>query len=229
MSLLPRTVAMLTLGLLVSAATYEISEAARRGGFGGGRTMSRGGPAMGGSFHRPSNRSFDRGFNRGMNRDLGRGVNRNPGRDLNRGMGNDRGLGDSRNPGDRGSFGERSGDRQLSEEGQQRLSDRQNARQERRDQVGENRSERQQDRQDYLSERADDRQEFYNDNKEYYNDRQEWYEDAWRRGAFISATSWRTVGCANVVYVNGIRYYDCNGVRYEQVYHSGQVTYVIVN
>ena len=72
-------------------------------------------------------------------------------------------------------------------------------------------------------------QEFYNDNREYYNDRQEWYEDAWRRGAFISATSWRTVGCANVVYVNGIRYYDCNGVRYEQVYHSGQVTYVIVN
>ena len=29
--------------------------------------------------------------------------------------------------------------------------------------------------------------------------------------------------------VNSITYYDCNGVRYERVYRSGQTVYIIVN
>ncbi len=205
MTVLIRMVAILALGATLWTVTYEISEAARRGGFGGGRSMSRGGPAMGGSFHRPSRGSMDRSMNRGTNRDM------------NRDLGNRSGLEN------------RSGDRRLSDEGRQQVSERRDANADRIDERQDNLSERQNDRQEYLSNRQDNRQEFYDDRKEYYNDRQEWYEDAWRRGAYLSATRWRSVGCANVVYVNGIRYYDCGGVRYEQVYRSGQVTYVIVN
>ena len=212
MNVLIRIIALLALSATLWTVTYEISEAARRGGFGGGRSMSRGGPAMGGSFNRPS-RSMNRSMNQGMNRDMNRGMNRSQNRDL----------------GNRSGLDNRSGDRQLSDEGRQQLSERRDANQDRIDERRDNLSERQDDRQDYLSDRQDNRQEFYNDNREYYNDRQEWYEDAWKRGAYLSATRWRSVGCANVVYVNGIRYYDCGGVRYEQVYRSGQVTYVIVN
>jgi hypothetical protein len=183
------TIVIGTLITMIWAVTYQIADA-RRGGFGGGhRTMSRGGPAMGGSFHRSSARPQG-SFNRSMNR---------PQQGMNQTWGS-RGSVGNRDIGDRSQLGTRTSDRTLSEEGRDKVQD-----------------------------RYDDRQEFRNDSKEYYNDRQEWYENAWRRGMYYSAARWASVGCNNVVYVNGIRYYDCGGVRYEQVYRGGEVTYIIVN
>ena len=185
---LGQTIVFGVLITMIWAVTYQIADA-RRGGFGGGhRTMSRGGPAMGGSFHRSAARPQG-SFGRSMNR---------PGDGMNRSL-DSRGSYGSRDIGDRSQLDSRT-DRTLSEEGRDQVQD-----------------------------RYDNRQEFRNDSKEYYNDRQEWYENAWRRGAYYSAARWASVGCNNVVYVNGIRYYDCDGVRYEQVYRGGEVTYIIVN
>lgn len=118
----------------------------------------------------------------------------------------------------RSQVNNRAGDRQISDQTRQNASDRRDNNQDRID-----------NRQDNLSDRQDFRQDRYDDRKEYRNDRQEWYEDSWRRGRYITAVRWGSVGCANVVYVNGIRYYQCGGVRYEQVYRGGEVTYIIVN
>ena len=127
----------------------------------------------------------------------------------------------SRNP-SRSQVNNRAGDRQISDQSRQNASDR-------RDQRQDNLSDRQDNRQDRYDDRQDNRDDRYDDRKEYYNDRQEWYEDSWRRGRYITAVRWGSVGCANVVIVNGIRYYDCGGIRYEQVYRGGEVTYIIVN
>jgi len=186
---LGQTIVFATLITMIWAVTYQIADA-RRGGHGGGhRMMSRGGPAMGGSFHRSAARPQGT-YGRSMNR---------PQNGMDQSMGS-RGSFGNRDIGDRSQLDSRTSDRTLSEEGRDRAQD-----------------------------RYDNRQEFRNDSKEYYNDRQEWYENAWRRGAYYSAARWASVGCNNVVYVNGIRYYDCGGVRYEQVYRSGEVTYIIVN
>ena len=113
-------------------------------------------------------------------------------------------------------------------------------RQDRFDQRQENRQERFDQRQENIDERQDFREEVYKDRKDYYEDRQDWYEDRWRVGAFLTVSSWNRMGCSyTTVLVNGITYYDCNGVRYERVFgatvvledaESGtQVTYIIVN
>jgi hypothetical protein len=160
---------------IVTLLTIDFVEAAR-GGRGGGKSMSRGGPAASGSFQRSRARPQSRTQTR-------------------------------------------------TQSSANRSSQRQDVRQ--------NRTENRQNRADNRSERVDNRQDFrnerYDDRKEFRGDRREWYEDRWRRGRFITATSWVRVGCNNVVIVNGIRYYDCGGVRYERVYRGSQVTYIIVN
>jgi len=95
-------------------------------------------------------------------------------------------------------------------------------RQDRADNHRDNRREVRDDRRDFRSEVRDDR-------REWHGDRREWYEDRWRRGRFVSVTSWRRVGCNTVIYVNGVKYYECGGVRYERVYRGTEVVYIIVN
>ena len=107
--------------------------------------------------------------------------------------------------------------------------DRYDQQQDNRQNRNDNRQDRSDQRQDNLSDRQDFRSERYDDRKEWHNDRKEWYEDRWRRGAYVSMSSWGRVGCRNTVYVNGVRYYDCGGVRYERVYRGSSVVYVIVN
>ncbi|MGB5623538.1 MAG: hypothetical protein WBN65_13680 [Gammaproteobacteria bacterium] len=108
--------------------------------------------------------------------------------------------------------------------------DRQNNRQDNLDQRQDNRQDRFDQRQDNLDERQDNREKVYDDRKEYYDDRNEWYEDRWRAGAYLTVASWNRMGCRyNMVVVNGITYYDCDGTRYEQVYRGGQTVYIVVN
>lgn len=93
-----------------------------------------------------------------------------------------------------------------------------------------NRQERQDNRQENIDDRQDFREERWDDVEDYYDDRQDWYEDRWNSGAYVTVSVWGTMGCPySPVYVNGIAYYDCNGVRYEQVMRGTQVTYIIVN
>ena len=102
--------------------------------------------------------------------------------------------------------------------------------QDRVDQRQDNRQDRFDQRQDNIDQRQDNREKVYKDRKEYYDDRNEWYEDRWRRGAYISVSSWNRMDCRyNMTVVNSITYYDCNGVRYERVYRGGQTVYIIVN
>lgn len=102
--------------------------------------------------------------------------------------------------------------------------------QDRVDQRQDNRQDRFDQRQDNIDQRQDNREKVYDDRKEYYDDRNEWYEDRWRRGAYISVSSWNSMNCRyNMTVVNSITYYDCNGVRYERVYRGGQTVYIIVN
>ena len=125
---------------------------------------------------------------------------------------------------DRDQRGDRYDQRQdqrqdRSDQRQQNIDERQNNRQERFDQ-----------RQDNIDERQDFRKEVYDDRKEYYDDRNEWYEDRWRRGAYISVSSWNSMGCNyRTVIVGANTYYECRGVRYERVYRGSEVVYVVVN
>jgi hypothetical protein len=175
---------------VVCLLAVEFAEAGRRGG-GGGRAMSRGGPAASGSFQRnrarpqsrPRQGQYDRGSRYGQGQRQGQWQNQ-----------------------------DREGDRQ------DRFDERQQNRQDRFDQ-----------RQDQIDERQDFAREVHDDREEYYNDRREWYEDAWRRGSYITVTSWNRMSCSYTTYVtDGITYYECNGVRYERVYRGGEVVYIVV-
>jgi hypothetical protein len=84
-------------------------------------------------------------------------------------------------------------------------------------------------RQDVRSDRREVRQDVRSERREFRGDRREWYEDRWRRGLFVSVTSWARVGCNTVIYVNGVRYYECGGVRYERVYRGTEVVYIIAS
>jgi hypothetical protein len=203
-----KMVAALLIVSVVSLVMMDFADA-RRGGRGGGRSMSRGGPAASGSFNRsrarpqrsPSQRDFSRG-----------GTSQRPDSRQNRG---DQRQGNRQDRGD-----QRQGDRQdRSDQRQDNMDERQDKRQDRNDQ-----------RQENIDERQDFRQDVYDDRREYYDDRNEWYEDRWRRRAFVTAASWSRMNCAyTTVIVNGITYYDCGGVRYERVYRGSEVTYIIVN
>lgn len=110
------------------------------------------------------------------------------------------------------------------------MDQRQSDRQDRFDQRQENRQERFDQRQENIDERQDFREDVYKDRKDYYEDRQDWYEDRWRAGAFLTVSAWSRMGCSyTTVLVNGITYYECNGVRYERVLRGTEVTYIIVN
>jgi len=158
--------ALLVVGI-VALLTIDFVEAARPGG--GGRSMSRGGPAASGSFQR--SRARPQSSNR------------------------------------------------------QTKDNRRNQRQDVRQNKVENRQNRADNRQENVSDRRENRQDV---RREVRDDRQEWYEDRWRRGRFVTATSWTRIGCSTVIIVNGVRYYECGGVRYERVYRGTEVTYIIV-
>ncbi len=114
-------------------------------------------------------------------------------------------------------------DSQRYDQRQQNRQDNAGNREERRDE----RQQRNDERWDQRQENIDERQDFA---REVHNDREEWYEDRWRGGTYISVSTWGTMGCSyNRVIVNGITYYDCNGVRYERVYRGSEVVYVVVN
>jgi len=110
------------------------------------------------------------------------------------------------------------------------MNQRQGNRQDNLDQRQENRQDRFDQRQENVDERQDFREDVYKDRKDYYEDRQDWYEDRWRAGAFLTVTSWNRMGCSyTTVLVDGVTYYDCNGVRYERVLRGTEVTYIIVS
>lgn len=164
---------------------------------GGGRGMMRGGPAASGSFQRARARP-QRG-NYGTR---------------NRGYGRD--------------FSHAGQPKLRYNEGGRDRQDRYDQRQQNRDERRDNRQDRFDRRQEQIDERQDFRKEVYKDRKEYYNDREEWYENRWRRGLYISVGSWNTMGCTyDTVIIDGIRYYECNGVRYERVYRGGEVVYIV--
>lgn len=101
------------------------------------------------------------------------------------------------------------------------------------DRSQEDRQQRQQERQDNRQEniagREDFRQERWDDIDDYYDDRQDWYQDHWAHGTYVSVSVWSTMSCSTVpIHSNGLTFYDCQGVRYEQVMYGSQVTYIIV-
>jgi hypothetical protein len=80
---------------------------------------------------------------------------------------------------------------------------------------------------DEIHDRREERRDRVEDR---YDDRRDWYEDRWRAGAYLSLAAWNDLDCHyTTVVVEGITYYDCDGVRYERVYHGSEVTYIIVN
>ena len=111
----------------------------------------------------------------------------------------------------------------------QRRATGQDVRGDRRDTRQDVRSDRRDTYQDVRNDRREVRKDVRDEAREWRGDRREWYEDRWRRGRFVSARSWRRVGCNTVIYVNGIKYYECGGVRYERVYRGTEVVYIIAN
>ena len=188
-----KMVAALLIVSVVSLLMMDFADA-QRGGRGGGRSMSRGGPAASGSFNRSRARPQSSPSQRDSNR---------------------------------GGAGQRQGDRQdRGGQRQDNRDDRQDNRQDRGDQRQDNRN----DRQDNRNDRQDNRDDRQDNRREHFDDRNEWYEDRWRRRAFVTAASWRSMNCNYTTVVsNGITFYDCSGVRYERVYRGSQVTYIIVN
>jgi len=111
----------------------------------------------------------------------------------------------------------------------QRSRARPQATSQRRDTRQDVRGDRREVRQDVGGERREVRQDVRSEAREWRGNRREWYEDRWRRGLFVSVTSWRRVGCSTIIYVDGVKYYECGGVRYERVYRGTEVVYIIVS
>jgi hypothetical protein len=164
---------------VVMFLAVEIADAGRRGG--GGRSMSRGGPAASGSFQRSQARPQRRSQSTRSNRT---GIDRNQRSDRNNQQRNDR---------------------------QDRYDQRQDNRQDRNDQRQDNIDRRQDNidqRQDFAKEVHDDRKEYYDDRKEWYEDR--WRRGAYISVASWNSRgcTYRTVIVgANTYYeCQGVRY-----------------------
>jgi len=176
---------MVTTLLIVSVVSLVMMDFAdaRRGGRGGGRSMSRGGPAASGSFNRSRAQ-----------------PQRSPSqRDMNRGGAGQRQ--DSRQ--NRG--GERQGDRQdRGDQRQDNKDERQDNRQDRSDQRQDNIDERQ----DFKRDVYDDRSEYFDNRNEWYEDR--WRRRAFVTAASWSRMScnYTTVVSNGITFYDcgGVRY-----------------------